>query len=236
MQEKIDKILLFGYKKYGSKIANNLKQNGYFVIVVDNDKDTIDKAIKQGFDAYLIDLENDEDIVNILVKYDFSHIFCAMDKDEENIYITITMRSLQNNIDIVSICESKDSEKKLELAGVKSILNTMEATAQSIYHFLKSPVMIEAIENILYLNSDIDFIELKVPKGSFLDGILVSEINFKKQYNLILMGLVDMEFDNNFIFITKGVNHKIDFGDILLLFGFEHDIEVFKKKLIESIS
>jgi len=112
----------------------------------------------------------------------------------------------------------------------------MEATAQSIYHFLKSPVMIEAIENILYLNSDIDFIELKVPKGSFLDGVLVSEINFKKQYNLILMGLVDMEFDNNFIFITKGVNHKIDFGDILLLFGFEHDIEVFKKKLIESIS
>jgi len=99
MQEKIDKILLFGYKKYGSKIANNLKQNGYFVIVVDNDKDAIDKAIKQGFDAYLIDLENDEDIVNILVKYDFSHIFCAMDKDEENIYITITMRSLQNNID-----------------------------------------------------------------------------------------------------------------------------------------
>ncbi len=236
MQEKIDKILLFGYKKYGEKIANELKRAGFFVIIVDSDQASVEKAVKKGQEAYHIEMDNDEEIVKMLVEHDFDHIFCAMDRDEENIYLAITIKSIHDNIDIISICESKDSEKKLELAGVRGILNTMDATAQSIYHLLKSPVMIEAIENILYKNSDIDFIELEVPENSFLDGRFVSEIDFKNEYNLILMGLVDKEFAETFIFITKGVNHKIDTGDILLLFGFKYDIDSFRDKLLKSIS
>ncbi|NPA73126.1 MAG: hypothetical protein GXO12_00275 [Epsilonproteobacteria bacterium] len=145
------------------------------------------------------------------------------------------MKSLHSGMDIISICESKDSEKKLELAGVRGILNTMDATAQSVYHLLKSPVMIEAIEDILYFNSEIDFVELEVPQNSFLDGKFINEIDFKKDYNLILMGLIDREFADSFIFITKGVNHKIDYGDVLLLFGYKDDIKKLKDDLIKSV-
>ncbi len=235
MQEEKDKVLLFGYRKYGDKIAKELIKDDYYVVIVENDDIYTQKAIKNGYKAYTVDIDHDEDIVQILVSHDFDHIFCAMDSDEVNIYLAITIKSLQDNVDIISICESKDSEKKLELAGVRGILNTMDATAQGIYHILKSPVMIEAVENILYFNSDIDFVELKVPKDSFLDGKFVNEIDFKKEYNLILMGLVDKEVADNFIFITKGVNHKIDDGDILLLFGFKEDIKILKDKLLQGI-
>jgi len=234
MQEKKDSILLFGYKKYGEKIANALKKDNSQVIIADNDKDSIDKAIKNGYQAYLIDLENDEDIVEILVSYAFSHVFCAMENDEENIYLSITMKSIDANMDIISICQSKDSEQKLELAGVRGILNTLDATAQNIYHLLKNPVMIEAIENILYLNSDIDFVEIEVPKGSFLDGKFINELDLKKEYNIILLGLVDIEFADKFIFATRGVNHKIDAKDILLLIGIKDELSIFKEKLLQS--
>jgi len=235
MQEKKDKVLLFGYRKYGEKIANELMKNGYFVVVVEEDEHYTQKAVRNGHKAFTVDLNDDEEIVQILVSYDFDHIFCAMDSDEMNIYLAITMKSLQSTLDIISICESKDSEKKLELAGVRGILNTMDATAQSVYHLLKSPIMIEAIENILYFNSNIDFVEIEVPKDSFLDGKYVHEIDFKKEYNLILMGLIDKEFADNFIFITKGVDHKIDYGDILLLFGFKKDIQALKDDLLQSV-
>ncbi len=236
MQEKKDKILLFGYRKYGEKIAAELVKNGYFIVVVESDESYAQKAIKNGYKAFCVDINNDEEIVQILVSYDFDHIFCAMDSDEENIYLAITMKSLQNDMDIISICESKDSEKKLELAGVRGILNTMDATAQSIFHILKSPVMIEAVENILYFDSDIDFVELEIPKDSFLDGKFISEIDLKKEYNLILMGLIDREFADNFIFITKGVNHKIDHKDILLLFGYKKDMEILRDELLKSVT
>jgi len=235
MQEKKDSIILFGYKKYGEKIANALQNSNYQVVVVDNDKNSIDKAVKNGHKAYLIDIENDEEIVEILVSYTFDHVFCAMDNDEENIYLCITMKSIDSNMDIISICQSKDSEQKLELAGVRGILNTLDATAQNIYHLLKNPVMIEAIENILYFNSEIDFVEIEVPKDSFLDGKFINEIDLKKDYNIILLGLIDVEFADKFIFATRGVNHKIDAKDILLLIGIKDDLEAFKEKLLQSI-
>ncbi len=234
MQEKKDSILLFGYKKYGEKIAFALENNDYEIVIADTDKENIEKAEKNGHKAYFIDIENDEDIVQILVSYTFNHIFCAMDNDEENIYLAITMKSIDSNIDVISICQSKDSEQKLELAGVRGILNTLDATAQNIFHLLKNPIMIEAIEDILYFNSDIDFVELEVPKDSFLDGKFINEIDFKKDYNIILLGLIDIEFADKFIFATKGVNHKIDEGDILLLIGLKEDLKVFKEKLIQS--
>ena len=235
MQEKKDSILLFGYKKYGEKIAYALLNSGYQVVVADNSKESIDKAVKNGHKAYLIDIENDEDIVGILASYTFNHVFCAMENDEENIYLSITMKSIDSGIDIVSICQSKESEQKLELAGVRGILNTLDATAQNIYHLLKNPVMIEAIENILYFNSDIDFVEIEVPKSSFLDGKFINEIDLKKEYNIILLGLIDVEFADKFIFATRGVNHKIDAKDILLLIGTKDDLNAFKEKLLQSI-
>ncbi len=234
MQETKDNILLFGYKKYGEKIANALQSSNYQVVIADNDKDSISKALKNGHKAYLIDIENDEDIVSILVSYSFDHVFCAMENDEENIYLCITMKSIDSNIDLISICQSKDSEQKLELAGVRGILNTLDATAQNIYHLLKNPVMIEAIEDILYFNSEIDFVEIEVPENSFLDGRFINEIDLKKDYNIILLGLVDVEFADKFIFATRGVNHKIDAKDILLLIGIKDDLDSFKEKLLQS--
>jgi len=73
-----------------------------------------------------------------------------------------------------------------------------------------------------------------VPKNSFLDGKFINEIDFKKDYNIILLGLIDIEFADKFIFATKGVNHKIDEGDILLLIGLKEDLKAFKEKLIQS--
>ena len=236
MQEKNNNILLFGYGKYGERVAKSLRNSQYNVAIIDKDKTLINKAKKDDFTAYLIDLQNDEEIVSILVSYDFNHIFCAMDNDEENIYIAITMKAIDNNLDVVSICESKDSEKKLELSGVRGILNTLDATAQNIFHLLKSPIMIEAVENLLYFNSDIDFVELEVPEKSFLDGKFVNECDFKKEYNIILLGLIDIEFADKFIFVTKGVNHKIDTGDVLLLIGYKDDLDKFREKLLQSIT
>ncbi len=234
MQEKKDSILLFGYKKYGEKIANALKNSNYQVVIADNDKKSIEKATKNGHKAYYIDIENDEDIVSILVSYTFEHIFCAMENDEENIYLSITMKSIDDSIDIISLCQSKDSEQKLELAGVRGILNTLDATAQNIYHLLKNPIMIEAIDNILYFNSDIEFVEIEVLPNSFLDGKFISEIDLKKDYNIILLGLMDVEFADKFIFATRGVNHKIDAKDILLLIGTKDDLHKFKEELLQS--
>ncbi|NPA73277.1 MAG: hypothetical protein GXO12_01040, partial [Epsilonproteobacteria bacterium] len=66
MQENKDKVLLFGYRKYGEKIASELVKNGYFVVIVENEEKYTQKAIKNGHKAFKVDFEDDEEIVQIL--------------------------------------------------------------------------------------------------------------------------------------------------------------------------
>ena len=50
-------------------------------------------------------------------------------------------------------------------------------------------------------------------------------------YNLLIIGLVDKELSDNVQFVTKGYNHKIDSGDILIVVGDIEEIERFKDDL-----
>ena len=118
MLEEKDEILLFGYGKYGEKIANRLRQSGFSLYVVDIESKYIKKAKKNGFGNSFVlqDINDDEELLEIIIKEDFKKVFCALDTDEQNIYLTITLKAIFDSFYIVSICESKESERKLKLA------------------------------------------------------------------------------------------------------------------------
>ena len=236
MLEEKDKILLFGYGKYGEKIANRLRQSGFSLYVVDIESKYIKKAKKNGFGNSFVlqDINDDEELLEIIIKEDFKKVFCALDSDEQNIYLTITLKAIFDSFYIVSICESKESERKLKLAGVDKVIDVMEASANKIFHLLEKPAMIEAVESILFVDKEVTFSEIKITNGSFLDKKYIKEIDFKKLYNLILVGIVDKERGERFIFSTKGINHKLDGGDILLLAGFNEDIKRFENDMQKS--
>ncbi|WP_200762169.1 potassium channel family protein [Nitrosophilus alvini] len=234
MSEKKDNILLFGYGRYGEKIAKYLAGD-YSLYIAENDRKRLKKAKTDGYEKlFFVDIESDEELVSLLREKNFVKIFCAMDNEEENVYLAITFKALFVKIETIAICESKESERKLKLAGADKIIDTMEASANKIFHLLEKPAMFEAIEDMLYMDSDIGFYEIEIRKNSFLDGKYIKQIDLKKSFNLILVGVVDKEMGNKFVFITRGINHKLDAGDILVVIGKKNDIEKFKTELKKS--
>lgn len=235
MSEKKDKILLFGYGRYGEQIAKQLMHTGYDVYIAEYDKKNLKHASLDGFEHILIvDIENDEELASILLDNGFKKIFCAFDNEEENIYLTITFKAIFHKIEIIAICESKETERKLKLAGADKVIDTMEAAANRIFFILEKPAVTEAIDNILQ-DPNLTFSEIEIPKDSFLDGINISDINIKKRFNVIVIGIVDKELGNRFTFITKGIKHKLDAGDILVLIGKKENIKKFEEELEISI-
>jgi voltage-gated potassium channel len=75
--------------------------------------------------------------------------------------------------------------------------------------------------------SEISFKEMIIPEGSFLDGRMTDEVDFG-QYNVLLVGMIDEELGHSFIFITTGIEHKIDAGDTIVCIGKDDDLEKFK--------
>jgi len=228
---KKDKILLFGFGRYGEQIGVNLVNSGYDLYVAEHSKDALKKAKLDGIEnLYVVDIENDEEISSLILDHGFKRVFCAFEDEEKNIYLTITIKALFKKVEVVALCESKESERKLRLAGADKVIDTMYAAANRLYFVLEKPAVAEAMDHILFKDPSIAFKEIEVPKGSFLDGVNLSGIDFHKMH-IILLGLVDKELGNKFIFVTRGINHKIDAGDILVVLGKKRDIEIFEQKL-----
>ena len=61
-----------------------------------------------------------------------------------------------------------------------------------------------------------------------LNGLFLSECYPTENYNMLLVGIHDKELKKEFIFITEGRNHKLDYGDILVVIGKSAEIERFK--------
>jgi len=201
--------------------------------VADTKKESLKRASSHGFaKIYLFDLTNDDEIESFVKEQATRKAFCAFDDEETNVYLTITLKAIfGKKIEVIALCESRESERKLKLAGADNVIDTMYAAANRLYFVLEKPAVAEAIDHILYKDPTIAFREIEVPKGSILDGINLSEIDFKNEFNVILLGLVDKELGNRFIFVTRGIDHKIDAGDILVVLGRKDDLERFERAL-----
>jgi len=69
---------------------------------------------------------------------------------------------------------------------------------------------------------------MEIPEGSFLDGKKLEEVNFSS-YDVLLVGMVDMELGRGFEFVTAGHEHQLDSGDIIVCMGEIEKLRIFKK-------
>ncbi len=222
------RILLFGFDDFGEKVAKYLGKKELTVVVFDEEEEK--KAKNSFFHVVKLDKINDKDILD-LGEFD---IYIALLRDEElNLFLSLTLKDLFPNKKVIAKVSEKDNEFKYKLAGVDKIINPYEVTANRIMTILKKPLTIKLIETIIFEDNNLSFAEIEIPKGSFLDGKYIKDIykEISQNYNIIIIAIVDKEMSGNVQFITKGINHKIDAGDILIVVGDIFEIDRFKNDL-----
>ncbi|MCG8124253.1 MAG: TrkA C-terminal domain-containing protein, partial [Candidatus Thiodiazotropha taylori] len=79
-------------------------------------------------------------------------------------------------------------------------------------------------ENTVF-GKHIDIAEIEIPDSSVLAGMALSDLELNKKYDLIVIGVVDLELSNQMIFTNSGVDHRLDAGDILVVIGGKQEIE-----------
>ncbi|NWF66473.1 MAG: TrkA family potassium uptake protein [Campylobacterales bacterium] len=226
---KIENIIVFGYSLFGKEIAKQLKYKMYKFIILCHDETNIKNALKDGYEAYHEDITDDKILIKYGILKDITTIFCVTDDDLINMFVTISARALNKELKIVSKAHTLDSKQKFLNAGANKILDPYELSANRIFDFIKKPLIVETIDNTIFGTEDIKLAEILIKEESVLNGKNLLDIDFAQEYNLILVGVLDKELGNDFLFSTSGYNHKLDVGDILVVVGYMKDIEKLKK-------
>ncbi|GAX87518.1 conserved hypothetical protein [Lebetimonas natsushimae] len=226
------KIAIFGFNKFGEKIASTLKKQNVIIIVFDENEEK--KAKEKFFDVLLLKEITDEELNKI---EEISYAICALKDEEKNLFLVLSLREIFPKLNIVAKVSSKENEYKYKLAGADKILNPYEIIANRIMTILKKPLTLKVIEEIIFSDNKLSFSEIVIPENSFLEGKAIKDVYKEIQgiYNLLIIGIVDKQISDEVIFVTKGINHILNHKDVLVVVGdideierFKNDLEIFK--------
>jgi len=68
---------------------------------------------------------------------------------------------------------------------------------------------------------------MMIPPNSFLDGQMAESIDFSS-FDVLLVGMIDEELGHSFVFVTAGIEHKLDSGDTIVCLGEKEKLDAFE--------
>jgi voltage-gated potassium channel len=116
-----DSIILCGFGRVGQQIAQQLSDNKKSFIVIDLNKQHSDLATQKGYLALNEDASKNSTLLHAGINRAATTVLCVTGDDVINVYITLTSRHLNANINIISRANRDDNVKKLYQAGASQI-------------------------------------------------------------------------------------------------------------------
>ncbi|WP_263833776.1 potassium channel family protein [Sulfurospirillum oryzae] len=223
-----NKILLFGFSRSAIEIGARLQAQGHAFICIDNDPTLLPKAKKLGFELLVADYSDDDTLLSLGIGEDVKFVFTLFEEDVQNVFLTLSIRSLDPKVEIIATTHTKDAIHKLEIAGASTILDPYQICGKRIYKLITQPEVMQVIDATIFGEEDINMEQITISAHSPLNGLMLQTCYPTQNYNMLLIGLHDKELKKEFIFSTEGHDHKLDAGDILVVVGKSAEIERFK--------
>ncbi len=224
-------IVIFGCGRQAMSVAERLRGRVQDLLVVTSDESDVSLAQSKGFSVVQIDYTDDEALRSIGIGRWVSTIFCMFPEEPQNVFLTISARALDPRLQIVSITESRAAGQKLLAAGATKVIDPYEITGKKIHELIRHPLVVETLEHTVLGQANLDLAEIEVERASPLAGRRLSELDVGRRFNLILLGVVDLELGKRLTFRTLGLDHRLDVGDMLVVIGPRDEIERFRAAL-----
>lgn len=216
--------IVFGYNEYAKQIAQKVSQEYETFIVFVQDEASRSEAIADGFRSEIFDLSDDWQSIEECCTPESLITFCALDNDAENVFLTISLRASFEKTTIIAMAGDQESAAKLKSAGADKVMPILQITANIITEMLEKPTVTGVLHDLLYENSSLKIVQISVPENSFVIGKYLHEIEWHEAHDVLVLAIVDHELSATFSFTSKGHNHHIDAGDILVVVGYEDKI------------
>ena len=234
IEESKKEVILFGYGKFGRQMYAQLSESGYHVKLAtmqeSNDQDAIEDNVK---DIKRFNPKRNDSIRMLGINPVEHLLYCAMDHTSSNLFLVLSLRELYHDAVIVAVSNSEENTRKLKYAGANTIIDIYEASAQHLITNLTKPAVAEALNTIVFEKNDLKISEIVLEPDTILEKKFASQIDFYSK-GLILVAIIDKEIGDDLIYISKGVDHKFDGGDTLVLAGKSNDILAFRRELSGS--
>ena len=182
-------VIVVGFGRNGMQVIEELHAHDYHFVVIDKSHDVLQQY--NGKPIRFIEGDATEDAV--LEKAGISRaqaIITTLPNDADNLFVALTAHSQNTEVRIVSRASSESTEKKLRIAGVKSVVMPEKVGGAHMAKLIARPDIVEFLEHVSIRGEDptnIEEIECNQLPGEFVNKTIY-EIGVRKKSGANIVG------------------------------------------------
>lgn len=209
------RVVVVGLGIFGFNIAKELFQNGFEVIAIDKNKDTINHIRDYSTKAILADATDKELLEMIGIQKDDTVIISFGEDLAASTLLTLHLKELKVD-NIIVKAPNEDHKRILEKIGATEVIIPEKEMASKVAKSLIAPNVLD----YLPVSEDFNICEV-APPSSFL-GKTISDLKLRGRYHIEVIAIRDVLSDR--IQLVPRADFVIKDSDILIVIGKEGDI------------
>ncbi|MBT2970104.1 MAG: potassium channel protein [gamma proteobacterium symbiont of Ctena orbiculata] len=238
-RKRID-TLICGYGRVGQVVAERMAVDRRSFVVVDPVEENVRVAKKkQGHLAVVGDGEDTELLLSLGIDKRIQRLLCLTGDDVVNVYITLTARQVNPDIEIISRANHRENVSKLYRAGASYCVTPYEVFGLIAAEYAGQPVAFEAVYGLLTGQSHEGIEAVRIKGESVLVGRSLESIDFTRR-KLTPFGVIrekdseakvehaNYDLQGRRFFFNPGKSFILEKDDLLVLLGHEYSVVHFR--------
>ncbi len=219
-------FILCGFGRMGQAIARELKTAGKDFVVIEKETDRIMDMVQEDLIFIEGDATQDEVLLQAGIEQATTLIGVLKD-DQDNLFLTLSARSLNSKLYILTRATIPSSIPKMQRAGADKVINPYEAAGTKLARQAMAPGVVEFIELILNRgNLDLALETITIQASSRAEGKSIIDLEVRKNFNIIITAVEQTNGEANF---NPDPNYKFKANDKLIALGTVENLAAFEK-------
>ncbi len=221
-------IIVCGFGRNGRRAAQELKNSRKKFLIIENDEHVLVRfpEAEKTYSFLIRDATQDKSLLDAGIQR-ATTIITTLPSDSENVFITLTAREMNPDINIISRASDEKVEKKLMRAGANHVVMPDALGGFHMAHIVTKPFIVEFVEMLSgfgeseYMLDEINYLQIKL---EYRDKSL-AELDIRKATGATVFGFKDAKKG---ILINPDPQTRFSQNDIMILLGNQESIKEFK--------
>lgn len=220
--------IICGYGRVGEQVLREFSEQNYEVVIIDNDEEAVEKIPEDI--PYIKNDAKRNDVLNHAGIKRAKGIVITTSDDAANVFITLTAKGLNKDIETIVRAEEFETEDKMRRAGADHVVNTNDIGGRRMALSMIKPASIHYIDSIMHAESGHHKVEeITIGQNSKLANKKATELRTQDDYGISVLGI---ERKGEFIGLADK-DAIIQTDDKLILFGDAKNIKFFTESSFE---
>jgi voltage-gated potassium channel len=223
-------IILCGFGRVGRGAAEELRKAGASFVVIDNNEERVERAIKSGMLAVLADASRDETLRDVGIAR-ARGLIATLASDADNLFVILSAKTLNPDLQLSARIAEESSEVKMRRAGADFVFAPYNSTGHRMAQALLKPHVLQFLDFTTQQGVDMEIEQVRVT-GAYTGRTLAS-IDLRRDTGVVILAL---RRANGEMVANPSPEVNLSAGDHLIAMGEARNLQKLEQLLMGAVS